>query len=270
MRFYWNELERGFDKYDMEELRADLELAESMGKMLVAIIEDKTFNGDIPTPSYLREYTVANRNRGYTVIRWHPWVVERYLALLDAIGNEFDNHPALEGIAVQESSLSLEDDVLEEYGYTPEIYRDAMITTLQYAAGHFPKSQVFWFMNFLKGNQSYLAEVARAVAPLGVAMGGPDVLPDSRELVENTYPLYDEFNGQMPLFNSLQYDSYFHKHVDTSYPTRYWTMDEMFEFARDELNVNYLFWNRKKARIPKSSYSWLDALPVIAANPEFN
>ena len=271
IRYYWNELETSFDKYSLNRLQADLDLVASKGKTLVIIVEDKTFNGDIPTPHYLRnEYTYPNRNGGYTAIRWNPYVVERFTKLLRIVGNKFDDHPGLEGIAIQESSLSLNDSVLKAANYSPEKYRDSIIETLQKASRHFPQSQVFWYMNFLTKNQGYLDVIARTVAPLGVIMGGPDVLPDSQELWNHAYPLYPKYKGKMKLFNSLQFDSYSHRHADTSYPTPYWTMKEMFFFARDELHVNYLFWNHKKARIPQNSYSWLDALPVIAQYSEFN
>jgi hypothetical protein len=34
--------------------------------------------------------------------------------------------------------------------------------------------------------------------------------------------------------------------------------------------LNYVLWNRKTWSTPAGSYNWLDALPVIAANPKFN
>ncbi len=39
----------------------------------------------------------------------------------------------------------------------------------------YAKSRVFWFMNFMPGNQNYLGDIAKAVASHGVLMGGPDV-----------------------------------------------------------------------------------------------
>ena len=103
--------------------------------------------------------------------------------MVTALGKRFDSHPAFEGVAFTETSLSLNRYDLDTHGYTPERYRDAMISTLKNAANSMPNSRVFWYMNYLTQNQNYLADVARAVAPLGVVMGGPDVLPDSYSLM---------------------------------------------------------------------------------------
>ncbi len=270
IRYTWASLEPSFNQYDFSNIRADLALLAAQGMQLVIFVEDKSFTAEIPTPPYLRNHTLANRHNGYTSMRWQPYVVTRLNLLLEALGKEFDDHPNVEGIALQESALSLDDAPLEANGYTPEKYRDALLSNLRAAARHFPSSQVFWYMNFLQGKQDYLRDIAFAVAPLGVAVGGPDVLPDDIYLQTHTYPMYEEFKGKMTLFNSMQYNSYNHRHKHSSYPTKYWTMAELFRFARDRLHVNYLFWNRKAWKDPEDSYSWQQALPVINSNPSFN
>ena len=123
-------------------------------------------------------------------------------------------------------------------------------------------------MNFFPLRQDYIAQVANAVAPAGVVMGGPDILPDSSTLSSRAYPFYDQFQGTMPLFCTVMPDSYKHQHMDTSYPTQYWTMQELFEFGRDELHLNYVLWTG----VPDSStaYDTYDAYPVIERNPAFN
>ncbi|MCP4000902.1 MAG: hypothetical protein GY727_08320 [Gammaproteobacteria bacterium] len=271
IRYHWKWLEPNYNEYDFSAVEADLDLLAAQNKQLIVFIEDKTFNGEIPTPLYLQaNYTAPNKAGGYTAIRWKPYVIERFSKLIDELGNRFDNHPAFEGVAIQESAHGFTQSTLNAYGYTPAIYRDALIETLLNAAESVPNSRAFWYMNFLPGNMSYISDIANAVAPAGVAMGGPDVLPDSHSLKTHTYPFYDEFNGKMTLFNSMQYNSYNHEHLDASYSTTYWTMDELFQFARDELHVSYLFWNRKAWADPSDSYTWSDALPVISSNPVFN
>ena len=150
----------------------------------------------------------------------------------------------------------------------PKIYRDALITTLQATAEALPTSRVFWTMNFFPMRQDYIAQVASAVAPLGVVMGGPDILPDSSALTGIAYPFYDQFQGVMPLFCTVMPDSYRHAHKDTSFPTKYWTMQELFTFGRDQLHLNYVLWTS----VPDSStyYDTYDAYPVIESNTAFN
>ena len=268
-RYRWADLEPEKGRYDLSAIRADLDFAAANDFQLVAFIEDKSFTDANPAPQYLVPLSAVNRKGGFTLMRWNPVVYEAMQALLAAVGEAFDCEPHFEGIAIQESAPGLDKSVLKKYDYSPEKYRDALIALLVSAADSMPNSKIFWYMNFLPGNQAYLEDVAVAVAAKGVAMGGPDVLPDTDSLKSRVYPLYDRFAEKMTLFGSMQFDSYAHPHASPA-GTRYWTMQEMFEFARDELHVTYLFWNLKTWRKPKDSYDWSDAAPVIGANPSFN
>jgi hypothetical protein len=269
-RYYWRDLEPSPGQYDFSAIASDLQLLADHGLQLVVMIQDKTFGDVRPTPDYLRDYTVPTSQGGYCAARWSPYVVSRLSALIGKLGERFDAHPNFEGIALQESSIGLTPEVELASGYTPEGYRDALIRLLEEARASLPSAQVFWYMNFLEGNNAYLADIAEAVAPYRIAMGGPDVLPDNASLNRHAYPLYERFQGRMTLFGSIQYVSYRAPHVDSSYATKYWTMQELFDFARIRLHASYLFWTRKLKSDPPDSYNWLDALPVIAGNPNFN
>ncbi len=47
-------------------------------------------------------------------------------------------------------------------------------------------------------------------------------------------------------------------------------MDELFQFARNKLHVDYLFWDYHPQRVPPDSHNWDDALEVIARKPDFS
>lgn len=269
-RYMWKDLETAFGIYDFSAIESDLNLLAGQGSRLVVFVEDISFNEEIPTPGYLHAlHTIQNKHGGYTAKRWAPYVTERFSLLLEALGAQFDMHPAFEGIAVQESALSLASSVLDDHGYTAELYRDALIEVIVAAREAFPNSQVFWYMNFLPRNQGYIAEIANAAVGADVAMGGPDVLPDDYSLTTHTYPYYTDFEGKLTQFSSMQFNSYRHPHRDKSFPTKYWTMSELFDFARDQLHVRYLFWNRVAKSDPADSYNWAHALPVIDATANF-
>ena len=114
-RYYWKSLEPEFGRYDLSEVHADLEAAREQGLQLVVFIEDKSFNGEIPTPPYLQgTHTVKNRSGGFIAVRWDPYVKKRFKALIAEIGRQFDTDPNFEGVAIQESAPSLDRDVLAE------------------------------------------------------------------------------------------------------------------------------------------------------------
>jgi hypothetical protein len=233
------------------------------------MIEDKTFVPERATPAYLDTYSVRNSGGGYTTLRWNPYVVSRMQLLLRAMGGRFDSNPWLEGIATQETALSLPGTVLDAKGYTPEKYRDSYISVLNTASSSFPTSRIFWFMNFFPRNQSYIGSIATAMIGKGVVMGGPDVLPDEHSLLNMTYPFYDQFQGKLPLFSQVEDICYRHLHATAGYSTKYWTPEELFRFARDEMHINYMIWVRIPVPSPSDAYYWNDALPVIAKYPTF-
>jgi hypothetical protein len=268
IRYTWRELEPAKGQYDFSRIESDLHALAARGAQLVVFIQDKSFGGEQPAPDYMLQWVLANRVGGFTAARWQPQVVERLNALTAALAATFDCHPSFEGIALQESALSLDDDALDDNNYSAEGYAKALTTILSEAAKSMPRSRVFWYMNFLPRNQRLIADVAASVAPLGVAMGGPDVLPDNEPLARRTYPFYNQFRDRMTLFNSMQFDSYAHTHATGPAAGQFWTMEELFEFARDQLQVDYLFWNRKTWRRPAGSYNWSDARAVIAAHPQ--
>jgi opacity protein-like surface antigen len=272
-RYRWKELEPTQGNYDFSELQADLNWAAANGMQLVAMIGDKSFHSgdpENPAPPYLAKYTAANMGGGYTMIRWNPIVVTRFKALVTALGARFDSHRAFEGIATQETAPSLSGSALSANGYTPEKYRDAYIAMLTGAAAAMPNSRVFWFMNFMPGSNDYLASIAAAVASKGVVMGSPDVAPDNKALVTRTYPLYDQFYGRMPMFGQVEGLVYRHQHETSGYSTKYWTMTEIYNFAKNQMHANYMFWVRITVPNPQDSNDYFDALPVIAKYPFIN
>lgn len=273
-RYLWRDLEPTPGNYDFTQLESDLTLMADHGMQFIVRIEDKSFKPDVkPTPTDLwADYTVAHNNPrgGYVAKRWEPVVTDRMIALLRALGKRIDGRPNFEGVTFEESALGFTPEMQAAYGYNAERYRDATIEVLEAARSSFPTSQVFWSMNFIEGDQSYIGEIAQAVTPYRVAMGGPDILPDNEPLTRLTYPYYTQFKDRMVLFGSIQYVEYGQLHLDPSYPTPYWTMSELFEFARDRLHVEYLFWTQKRTPDPADSYDWLDALPVIRSSPEIN
>lgn len=269
-RYRWVQLEPSPGVYDFRSLESDLAVAARSGVQLVALIEDKTFDGTKPTPSYLEEHTLQGK-RGYVANRWDPYVVDRLLRLTEAIGRRFDCDPNFEGIGFQETALGLDPAALRAAGYTADGYRDSLIKLLQGATAGLQRSRVFWYMNFLPGGQQYLDDIARSVVGTGVVMGGPDILPDNAALAQRVYPLYERFDGRLKLFGSMQHDSYRHprgKAIPGSVKPEFWSMEDLFLFARDRLHVSYVMWEYRTKRTPPDARDWSEARDVIARYPE--
>ena len=269
-RYSWRSLEPTQGVYDFSVIKSDLAWAAAHGTQLIVVIKYKTDDAEKAGPAYLDAYEYHNTLGGYALELWSPLVVTRYNALIKALGAQIDSSSNFEGVANQESALSVNSATLKALGYTPEKYRDALINMLSAASVSLPTSRVFWFMNFLAGNQSYIGTIAAAVAPLGVVMGGPDDWPDNQSLESKTYPYYTQFAGKMPLFIQVEGANYAEPHMTSGYVTKDWTMLELYEFALTKLHVNYMFWMRVTTRANSAAYDWYDALPVIAAHRTLN
>lgn len=266
-RYTWRSLEPSEGVYQFDELKSDLAWAAANGMHIIAMIEDKTFKDEMAGPAYLDGYELKNNLGGYTLMRWSPVVVDRFNALTQALGAQVDSDENFEGIATQETALSMAPSTAQSYGYTPEAYRDAYINILTTASNNMPTSRVFWFMNYFPGHQDYIGVIASTVSSHGVVMGGPDVWPDNQSLQSQVYPFYVQMAGKMPLFGQVENVCYSEPHMTSGYTTKYWTMLELYNYAMSQLHVNYMIW----VRITQSpGYTWLDALPVIAAYPQLN
>lgn len=270
--YRWRDLEPSRGNYDFSEIEQDLVKLSSRGLQLIVMLEDKTFKNENPVPNYLNTADNVRRNRpgGFTAIRWSPTVVSRTKALITAMGNRFDSNPYFEGLSTQESAPGLDGPVLDATGYTPEKYRDALVDVLSHATEAMPTSRVFWYVNFFPRKLSYMGDVIEAVKDKGVVVGGPDVLPDEHALQAHLYPTLRSFQGQLPILGQVEAMCFHHEHADPNAATKYWTMPELFSYARNNLKVNYMIWvNFRVADFP-DSYTVDDAWPVIRNNPSFN
>jgi hypothetical protein len=276
-RYFWRTIEPEEGVYDFTSIEHDLEYLEGHGKQLVVFLMDKSFSKRSALPLYLSEYELYSNWGGLSPVRWHPFVIERFVALGKALGERFDLHPNFEGVAIQESSLGITEKGYETFGYTADKYRDALIAILTGLQDALPHSHVFWYSNFLPGNKGHLHQIADAIEDSGVFMGGPDILPYREGISRVSYPMYEDYKDRLTLFCSAQGDSYKHhkndRSVDEEEPVHedgYLTMEEIFLFARDSLHVRYLFWDHEYEGIAQGARTYDDAIEVIRKYPTFN
>ena len=260
--YSWRQLEPGKDEYDFSLIREDLTFLRAHGKKLWIQIQDVTFSEPrVPVPKYLMQdpqyHGGANRqyeykdddeanatNAGWAARRWDPAVQERFHKLLFALAKEFDG--SIEGINFAESSVGFgETGRLYPEGYTPQIYRDALVSNLKALKRAFSKSIALQYANFMPGewrptnDKGYLRAVYKAAQESKVGVGGPDLLPYKRGQMGSSYSLIKEVAGEVPVGIAVQDGNYAHINPQTG---KRITIAEQIEFARDYLGADYLFW----------------------------
>jgi hypothetical protein len=200
--------------------------------------------------------------------------------MIAAAAARYNDNPRVEGLIFQESALGFEGDRSQDVAaggtYTPEAWRDALIALIGRCGAEFSRGHCVAFMNFLRGGQAYLHDISAAISTVpdaGACFSGPDLLPDSTSLYGNRNSPYEV----LARHDGCRSDSA----QNHSYGVPGCGLDCIFQFAvggtfgdfpetaprTGGVCVNsYLFWNYLVGRSP-TGLNWIDALPVIAANP---
>jgi hypothetical protein len=260
--YSWRQLEPAKDKYDFSLIREDLALLTPHGKKLWVQIQDVTFSERWnPVPKYLtqdpqyhgganRQYEYKNNDEqhataaGWAARRWDPAVQERFHKLLFALAKEFDGRIA--GINLAESSVGFgETGRLYPDGFTPEIYRDALVTNLKALKRAFSKSIPLQYANFMPGewrpseDKGYLRAIYKAARESKVGVGGPDLLPHKRGQMDSSYSLIREVAEEVTVGIAVQDGNYAHVNPKTGKRV---SIKELIEFASEYLKADYIFW----------------------------
>ena len=264
--YFWKQLEPAKDEYDFSLIREDLEFLRSHGKKLFIQLQDVTFSPSrVAAPKYITVDTIYHggvalqytfrgdddstaKPLGWVTRRWDPAVRARLEKLLAALGREFDGQIA--GFNSEESAITFgSTGKYHPSGFTPAVYRDAVIEIMRSMKRAFPRSVVIEYGNFMPGewrlndDHGYLSSVYSAAREIGVGMGGPDLLPHSRGQLGSSYPLLRDIAGAVPTSIAVQDGNFAVTDPATGQPEQ---IANLFAFARDFLKVSYIFWGTEE------------------------
>lgn len=275
--YSWRQLEPAKDEYDFSQIREDLEFLKAHGKKLWIQLQDVSFSPTrMNVPKYLttdpqynggadKQYAnnFAEQEKpavaGWVARRWDPAVQERLHKLMMALGKEFDGRVA--GINLSETAAVFGTPNMHPKGYTPQIYRDAIITNMKALKRAFPKSVAMQYANFMPGewrptaDRGYLRAVYDAARENKIAVAGPDLFPYRPGQMGSSYSLIHEIDGQVPVGIAVQDGNY--EYINPKTGKRI-TVAEQLEFATDYLHVDYIFW------CTEEPYYSTDLVPFIS------
>lgn len=256
IKYTWPELEPEKDRYRFDMIREDLDFLTANRKRLFIQLQDVSFDGAIVNvPAYLaatgaaRQYDdESGKPAGWVAARWDPAVQVRLHKLMAALGREFDGQ--IEGIALAETSIEFgRDDRRAPTGFTAAGYRDGIIGNMTALKKAFPQSVAMQYANFMPGewlpdsDHGYLRSVFEAAWRLGVAVGGPDLLPFRRPQLSHSYPLIRQSSGRVPTGIAVQDGNYAAKDPKSN---RRIPLGELMRYAQEELRVDYVFWRNQE------------------------
>lgn len=279
LKYTWRELEPERDRYELEELLADLEFLEAHGKRLFVQLQDVSFDERLNVPRYLVESPEfsggaarkfepdgdggpGRRFDGWVARRWDPTVTSRFERLLSALGEAIDGR--IEGVTLAETAISFGDDAsLHPEGFSFESYATGMKDMMSAARKAFPRSRVIVYANFMPGewlpweDQGYLRGIYAHAERIGVGVGGPDLLPHRKGQRDHSYRLIAARGPDVAAGVAVQEGNLAERHPESGQPM---TAAELYRFASEELRLDYIFWGAHEPRYTRQVLPFLHSL----------
>jgi len=266
--YTWKSLESARGVYDFSRIDRDLAFLEQRHKQLFLQIQDRFFEvGHRHVPAYLLEDPryggglvpqVDNpgenkpEGQGWVAQQWNPQVRTRYQELLRALAQRFDGRIA--GMNLPETAFGV-DIKRDKTGFTCDSYFAAELENITFARKVFAKSPVVLYANFWpcewNNDKKYMSRTFELARAQGFGLGGPDIVPWRQGQMNNSYPFFNQYRGNLALVAmAVQEPTLTYTNPKTR---QKFTREEFVDFAENYLGVNIIFWS--------SSAPWLRAQP---------
>lgn len=263
VRYGWAELEKAKGAYDFSNISKLLTELAARKKRLIVLLELKASTPDsdeVIVPNYLKTaayegglYAFSNKNLGSTVGHgiklWNSLVEDRKANLIRALGKKFNSHPYFEGIGFTETAMG--QPVKSISSSTKDTYYKKLLNISKVARANFPNTMTFQYTNFPR---DIIGPYVNVFKNTGTALGAPDVFLEDPSLLykgdpPGVYAYYPKLSGTLPLVVQVEKPNYENTRWDnTGYKP---TISQLLNFARDTLDVNYIFWVRTPGYYPK-------------------
>jgi hypothetical protein len=253
--YNWRQLEPEEGQYDFSEIERDLAAVTELDKKFWIQIQDRFFmNRFRPVPDYLQTEAIygggltpqydddRNVQQGWVVTQWNPAVRARFQALLTALAAEFDGR--VFGLNLPESAVNIDPDT-DQSGFTCDAYVAASLENIGAARAAFQQSHVVQYANFWpcewNNDKGYMQRAFEDAEAKGYGMGGPDIAPNRRGQMRNSYPFFNAFHERLPIVAmAIQEPTLAYRNPETGAP---FTRTEFVDFAENYLGVDVIFWS---------------------------
>ena len=147
--------------------------------------------------------------------------------------------------------------------FTYEGYAEGVKAIMTAAREAFPRSHVIQYANFMPGewlpgdDHGYLRSIYAHADQIGVGVGGPDMLPHRRGQQNHSHWLIDERGPHVVAGNAVQWGNLDEINPFTGNPV---TVDELYQFARDRLRLDYIFWGTQEPHYSTQIMPYLNGL----------
>ncbi|WP_260635351.1 hypothetical protein [Streptomyces angustmyceticus] len=251
----WKALERKKGQYDFSEIDRALKYVQDRHKKLFIQVQDRFFAPPTRLPDYLlqdpeckggaaptkNENGLGPGEPGAVAAQWNPQVRGRFQQLLKAMSQKFDGR--LAGVNLPETATEV-DTEKDRTGYSDDAYFKAELDNMAYGKKVFHKTPFIQYVNFWPGewnnSRNYMKRTFEFAKAHGIGLGGPDILPDRPAQMENSYPFFKKYRGQLPMVAmAVQEPDFQYKSPTTGKP---YTREEFTDFGTNTLGADAIFW----------------------------
>jgi hypothetical protein len=252
----WSDLETAKGQYDFSQIDLYLNRMKSQPqpKRLIIRIEERAFNTTTgtSTPSYIRtdptynggEVAMAN---GTVARTWEAPVMDRMIALYQALGKKYDSDPYVEGISTEETAIGFS----STHPAPSSFSNAAVLTQFQRLGGAsraaWPHSNVFMTTNYL-GTDTQMEQLIKYSVANRLAIGGPDTwgrsFVDANTRVLQSDAIVRGLKGSTTDYRGLAALKSEVEDTELGGYIAAFTPADLYDVAYNTLRSNYMLWDR--------------------------
>lgn len=264
VRMRWYDLETSKGVYDFADIDAYLAKLEAQPtrKQLVVRVIDRKFQTNSSSgivPNYLLSSAyhggVVRSSTGYVARLWEPAVMNRLIALHSAIGRRYDGDVRFEGLATEETTLSLSTPYPAGYSHAALAAQyERLVAAARSAAPH---SGFFLYTNWI-GSPTLMDDLMGELLIERGAAGGSNIFPGTKTLGQRVWTgeYGADYRWLLALSSSVE-----------SGELRNYTPQRIADWAFNDLHLHYVFWVRNTWAGDASRRWATGILPFLRTKP---
>ncbi|NML17092.1 hypothetical protein [Azohydromonas caseinilytica] len=246
VRAYWQQIEKDKDVYSFWRIERFLNKAAARQKRFFLLLSLRSFRSDRVAPAYLHtpyydggvfHIQTHKDSQGEVITLWNEHTRHRVTKLIRTLAARYNSHPYFEGLILTETAFGRPVEPVTAEQKTAYYVNFIRLDTAARAA--FANTVVIQFVNFPK---EFTPAIVSNLQAQGLGYGSPDVFMADDDHEKYVYPFNDQVRGQIPIGMQVESDSYYSPYGGGPFdPPDVW---DLYEFSRDRLYSNYVFWER--------------------------
>ena len=179
---------------------------------------------------------------GWVANQWNPHVRKRFQLLLQALAKQFDGR--VYGVDLPETAIDV-DLQHRPAGFSCDNYFAAELENMKAAKAAFTKSYVVQYVNFWPcewdNDHQYMSRTFEFAAQNGIGLGGPDIVPNRKGQMKNSYPFFHRYKDKLALIAMAVQEPTL-TYINPATGGKF-TKQEFQSFGRDYLGTRIIFWS---------------------------